>query len=402
MPWEAETLEMKRKEFVKRVLSKEASKSALCREYNISRPTGDKWIRRYQAGESLTDLDKAPHTVANRTDADMEQTIVHYRLKYPAIGAVKLRKMLENEGFTNLPSVRTFNAIFHRNHLITPEASAAAKPYQRFEKAQPNEMWQADFKGHFEMKDHVRCHPLNIIDDCSRFNLCCDPLPGESFADIQPSMIRIFQEYGLPQTFLCDNGNPWGTAQSTGFTRFEVWLMDLGILTIHGRIRHPQTQGKEERFNQSMTRELLKQTEFLNMEDAWQKCQEYRDFYNQKRPHMALNLDTPASRYQPSPRRFPSSIPSWDYPDEYKLHKVKSSGYLTVLGQGYFLSEAFGDRTVALKPSIQPAQFDICYCQFILGRLDVEKRVFVFKKAYLLENDPRKIEVKGDPSLAIV
>lgn len=290
MPWEAKTVEMKRREFVERVLSHEASKTALCREYNISRPTGNKWIRRYQAGESLQDLNRAPHTVANKVSADMEQMIVQYRLKYPAIGAVKLHRMLEDEGYTNLPCARTINAILQRNNLIAPEASNAVKPYQRFEMEQPNEMWQADFKGHFEMKDHVRCHPLNIVDDCSRFNLCCEPLPGESFADVQPSMIRIFQEYGLPKTFLCDNGNPWGTAQSTGFTRFEVWLMDLGILTIHGRIHHPQTQGKEERFNQSMTRELLKQTKFLNMEDARKKCQEYREFYNQKRPHMALNL----------------------------------------------------------------------------------------------------------------
>lgn len=66
------------------------------------------------------------------------------------------------------------------------------------------------------------------------------------------------------------------------FTKFEIWLMDLGILTIHGRIHHPQTQGKEERYNRSMTRELLKQTTFKDFDDAWKKCAEYRRLYNEK------------------------------------------------------------------------------------------------------------------------
>lgn len=379
-----------REEFVKRVLSHEKSKSALCREYGISRPTGDKWIERYLAGNSLENQSKAPFKTVNKTQPDTEALIVDYRRKYPAIGAVKIHRMLQNDGITDIPSPSTINEIFKRNGLISHQASLAAKPFTRFEKNKPNDMWQADFKGNFAMLNGVRCHPLNIIDDCTRFNLCCDPLYNETFEAVKPSLIRIFSEYGLPFSFLCDNGNPWGTAQSTGFTKFEVWLMDLGILTLHGRIVHPQTQGKEERFNGSMTRELLKLTSFKDESDALVKCGEYRDFYNNKRPHHALGLDTPASRYIRSNREYPSKIAEWIYPDGYMLHKVKKTGYISICGQGYFLSEAFGERTVAVRRSEHHNEMiNIYYRNFIVGQIDVDKRVFSFKKAYLIDNDPR-------------
>ena len=271
MPWKERVIETMREEFVKRALAYEKSKAALCREYGISRPTGDKWIARYLNRESLCDQSRAPHTVANKTDEDTEACIVAYRKKYPAIGATKIHRMLQNEGITNIPCPKTINNIFKRNGLITKEASQAALPYTRFEKSKPNEMWQADFKGHFAIENGFRCHPLNIIDDCTRFNLCCSPLGSETYSEVRQHMERIFADYGMPYSFLCDNGNPWGTSQSTGFSRFEVWFMELGILTLHGRILHPQTQGKEERFNGSLTREFLKHMTFENQEDAIKK-----------------------------------------------------------------------------------------------------------------------------------
>ncbi len=250
-------------------------------------------------------------------------------------------------------------------------------------------MWQADFKGNFALKDGNRCHPLNIIDDHSRFNLCCDAHLSETFEDIQPSMIRIFQEYGLPDTLLCDNGNPWGTSQSTGFTRFEVWLMELRVLTIHGRIKHPQTQGKEERFNGSFKREYLKHHEFENQYDAQRGFDEYRDFYNNKRPHHALNLKTPASRYHSSERKYPERIETWEYSSEYTVHRIKSTGFLTLKGQGYFLSEAFGGKEIAIRESGLLGQYTLVYRDFKIARIDPDNRVFTMKKAHRIKGDPR-------------
>lgn len=395
MPWKEKVIVTMREEFVKRVLSHEKSKAELCREYGISRPTGDKWIERYLNGMPLCDQSRAPHIVGNKTDDSIEKFIIDYRKKYPAIGAAKIHRMLLDEGFIDIPCPRTINEIFKRNGLITKEASQAAKPYVRFEKNDPNEMWQADFKGHFLMKNGARCHPLDIIDDCSRFNLCCAPLTGETYIEVKQQMERVFSEYGMPYSFLCDNGTPWGTPQSTGYSRFEVWLMELGILTLHGRILHPQTQGKEERFNGSLTREFLKYETFEDWEDARIKLEKYRNFYNNKRPHFALDLDTPAKHYQPSKREYTHKISEWEYSNEYEVRKVKGSGYITIRNQGYFLSEAFGGKTIAVKVSSKGQHLiNLYFRQFRIGQIDVEKRVFTFKRAYLIENDPRFAEAE--------
>jgi len=390
MPWKEETVTMKREEFAERVLQQEKSMSALCREYEISRPTGYKWLERYKRHESMANQSRAPLQTPNKTMPETEQLILDYRKKHPAIGAVKIKRILENKGHTGLPSASTINAIFKRNGCITKEASQAATPHQRFEKQSPNEMWQADFKGHFRMKDGKRCHPLNIIDDCSRYNLCSDALTGETFEAVKPSILRLFKTYGLPFSFLCDNGNPWGTSQSTGFSRFEVWFMDLGILTIHGRPWHPQTQGKEESFNRSMQRELLRHTDITDLAHAQLAFDEYRRFYNHERPHHALTLEVPASRYEKSRKRLPHKIEDWEYPAGYELRRVKSTGFLTYRGQGYFLSEAFGGKEIAVRESRIPGSISLFYRQFRIGRIDVDRRVFTLKKAYLIEGDPRR------------
>lgn len=389
MAWEERTVEGMREEFVRRVLAQERSKAALCREYGISRPTGDKWIERFQQGDAMSDRSRAPKSVPGRTSREMEREIVRLRQQYPALGAVKLRRIMENSGYADLPCARTFNNIFQRNGLIEQQASQAAAPCQRFEKSVPNEMWQADFKGHFRMENGYRCHPLNILDDCSRFNLCIEAMINETFDAVKPVMERLFRDYGLPFSFLCDNGNPWGTAQSLGYSRFEVWLMELGVLTLHGRPRHPQTQGKEERFNRSFTRECLKGKTFRDKNHAQACFNEYRAFYNDVRPHFALELNVPSSRYEPSTRQMPDKVEDWEYGQEYQLCKVKETGYFSYRGQGFFLSEAFGGKTIAVRDSHLDGQITLVFRQFKIGRIDLLNRAYTFKKAYLLEGDPR-------------
>lgn len=389
MPWKERTVSQMREEFVKEVLAQKKSKSELCREYAISRVTGDKWLKRYAAGECLEDRSRKPKSTPLKTPEAVEALILAYRKEHSAIGAVKIRRILENEGHENLPSTKTVHNILVRNGMVSKEASEAATPYQSFQKEEPNEMWQADYKGHFAMEDGERCHPLNIIDDCSRYNLCSEALRSETFAEIQPVMIRLFETYGLPKILLCDNGNPWGTQQSPGFTHFEVWLMELGILTIHGRPRHPQTQGKDESFNRSMTRELLKQTVIRDMSDAQRQFDQYRDFYNNIRPHHALQLDTPSQHYVRSSREYPSQISRWEYPEGAEIRRVKSTGYFNWDGQGYYLSEAFGGKEIMVQKSKTENCIKIIFREFQIAKIDTEQRGFLFRRAYRLEDDPR-------------
>ncbi len=389
MPWKEKTVEEQRGEFVKKAAMHEKSFSALCREFGISRPTGYKWLRRQAAGEGLQDRSRAPGKRPGKTAAAMEAVILEHRRKEPALGAVKIRRMLENEGYESIPCASTINAVLKRNGCISLEASRAATPYQRFEKAAPNVMWQADFKGHFQLEDGSRCHPLSIIDDHSRFCLNADAKPDERGEGTKSSFIHAFQHFGLPEILLCDNGNPWGTSQSTGYTQFELWLMDLGILPVHIRPLHPQTQGKTERFNRSYKDERLRFYTPKNMEDAQRQRLEYREFYNQRRPHHALGLDVPAQHYEPSCRPYPDKIVPWEYAPGVRLAKVKATGYVTYQGQGYFLSEAFAGRLLALVPSHVDGFLNLIYRDFRIARIDLRERAFVSKRCYRLSDDPR-------------
>jgi len=381
MPWKGQTVEQRREEFVARVLAGAASKAALCREYGISRPTGDKWLARHSAGEGMGDRSRRPFRTPNRIDGAVEAAIVALRRERPAIGAKKLKKMLENQGIA-APAHSTVNAVLHRHGLITKEASAAAKPHIRFEMPVPNRLWQMDFKGHFAMNDAARCHPLTVVDDHSRFCVGLDAHANERFPGVRDSLKRTFEQYGLPDAVLCDNGNPWGTSQSTGYSQCEVWLMDLGILVKHGRIRHPQTQGKNERFNGSLLRECIKERVCDNLPDAQKIFDDYRHFYNHRRPHHALDLNTPAARYSPSNRALPSVIPEWDYGQNAFVRKVKSSGYLTFRGQGYFLSESLADRPVAVIEDAKDL-FLVLYRQFCIAKLSVDNRHLIAKSAFI-------------------
>ena len=106
---------------------------------------------------------------------------------------------------------------------------------------------------------------------------------------------------------------------------------------------------------------------------------------------MSLNLEVPSSRYTPSTRKYSSKISEWEYTDDLKVHKVKATGYITIRGQGYFLSEAFGNKEIAFRESSKGAHLiNLYFRQFRIGQIDIEKRVFTFKRAYLIQNDPRQ------------
>lgn len=380
MPWEERTVEKSRAEFVKAVMKGEDTISALCRVYGISRKTGYKWLQRFEQGEALGNKSRAPFHTPNKTPSEIEQLILDQRNVHVAWGARKLKRVLENQGYEGLPATSTICDILKRNGYISKEESLKHKPYQRFEREQPNELWQTDFKGDFGMQNGQRCHALTVLDDHSRYSLCVDAKDNQRTGSVIESFSRLFQDYGLPTSILCDNGNPWGTSQSTGYTRFEVWLMDLGIITIHGRIMHPQTQGKEERFHRTMDEELLKHVKIIDLTNAQQHFDEFRECYNMKRPHEALGNDVPAKHYKPSMRKMPNRIEDWEYESGCEIRKIKSSGYITYRGQGYFLSEAFGNRQVALKESVENGCIDIHYRNFRIGRINIDERVIVSKR----------------------
>lgn len=373
-------MEGSRKDFIRAVKEGKGTVSELCRELGISRKTGYKWLRRFEDGEELGDRSRAPFHKPNKTPGETEELIVALRERYPAWGGRKIRHVLEMQGYQDLPAASTICNILKRKGLISLEESVRHRPFQQFEMQHPNELWQADFKGNFGMANRIRCHPLTVLDDCTRYSLCVDAKDNQRYHGVRESFERMFREFGLPEKLLCDNGNPWGASQSTGYTQFEVWLMELGILTIHGRPGHPQTQGKEERFHRTMEEELLKHVEIKDLADAQRQFDAFRLCYNTQRPHQALDYDTPEQHYRPSSRRMPERIIKWEYESGCVVRQVKASGYLTYHGQGYFLSESFGEKHVAVRESEENGCVDIFFRGFMIGRIDIEERAVISRK----------------------
>lgn len=211
MPWEEKTVPNTRTEFVHRALEKEISLSKLCLEFGISRKTGYKWIERFQSGEPMDDHSHAPFRMPNKTARDVERTIVELRQVHPAWGPRKLKRRLEDLGRTDLPATSTIAAILKRNGCISAEASQQHKPMRRFARDRCNDLWQMDFKGDVHLTDRTVCHPLTLLDDHSRFALCLEAKENLRGLGVKSSLLRLFGEYGMPKSILCDNGTPWGT-----------------------------------------------------------------------------------------------------------------------------------------------------------------------------------------------
>lgn len=349
MPWSEKDLRKLREEFVRAYTEGKATMTGLCQEYGISRKTGYKWVGRYHEGQELGDRSRRPEHTPTKISPAIEKLIVQARMEHPAWGANKLLKILERQGVPNLPSVSTVGNILRRNSLISPQVSQKHHRYKRFARENPNELWQMDFKGDFLLANAERCYPLTVLDDCSRYSLCLKALPSQRWDGVKQVLTGLFEQYGLPWAMLSDNGPPWGNGQSGGMTKFDVWLMLLDVLPIHGRALHPQTQGKEERFHRTMDDELLSMTRLDDMTDAQQKFDAFREEYNSIRPHQALGYDTPSVCYTVSSRAMPHKLEEPLYDSGVKAYRVRGNGTAKVNGAEYYIGSPMAAHFIAVE-----------------------------------------------------
>lgn len=371
MPWESKTVEEARKEFVI-ATAKTTNFSSLCREFGITRRTGYKWLERAKETERLTDRSHARKNITNKTDGETEAQILSVRANNPEWGGKTIRQFLVNQGCEQLPCVKTVNNILKRNHCIDESESLKRHAFVRFQREHCNELWQADFKGDFPLLDGSRCFPLDILDDCSRYSIAI--FPQNNTQGTRDCFEQTFRNFGMPKAVLTDNGAQFSGFRG-GYTLFERWLMDLDIFPIHGRIMHPQTQGKIERFHRTMKNELLKYNDFADLEDATRQIQCWREKYNELRPHEALGMKCPAEVYVKSEREYPKRIHEYEYSGTYRMVKVNNWGYLRFDSIQVYLSETMGNTMLEIRPG-EADYFDICYRNYRIAQVDaVEQRL---------------------------
>jgi len=369
MPWKERTVERLREEFVLASKERKQSFSSLCREFGITRKTGYKWVQRAQEGDEMKDRSRRPDSTPQKTDCETEKLILNMRKENPAWGGKKIRYKLEQMGYVNLPCVKTFNNILKRNHCIDTAESAKHKPFQRFERERCNELWQADFKGDFPLFDGSRCYPLTILDDHSRFSIAVKP--KSSLSGVKDSFREAFYTYGMPESILSDNGGTFRGLHG-GYTQFERWLMDHNILPIHGRVMHPQTQGKIERLHRTMNQELIMGRQFNTLQEVDACMQEWRRKYNEDRPHEALGMRTPAEVYTPSEREYKEQVPQYEYSGIHHIIKVNNWGYLRYDRFQVYLSETMANVRLEIRANQYGDSFIVCYRNFKIAEIDAD------------------------------
>ena len=375
MAWKDVSVMSQRAEFVELARVEGSNVSELCRRFGVSRKTGYKWLSRYEvAGHSgLADQSRRPLDPAGRTSEEMEQRVLAMRTKHPAWGGRKLRRRLMDLGHSEVPAASTITEILRRHGRLDEGSGAGQANVQRFEHACPNDLWQMDFKGHFPLTRGGRCHPLTVLDDHSRYSLGLRACDNERTETVQRELTEIFRCYGLPRRMLMDNGSPWGDAGDQPWTHLTAWLVRLGISISHGRPRHPQTQGKDERFHRTLAAEVLRDRSFLDVVQAQRAFDPWRQVYNTERPHEALSLAVPASRYRVSPRAFPEKLLPIEYAPDVKVRQASTKGVIKFEARAIRVSQAFAGEPIGIRATGQAGCYAILYAHQVLGQVDLSQ-----------------------------
>lgn len=290
MPWRELSAMDQREEFVRLLLSAGANKSELCRRFGISRSKSYKWLGRYaaQGRAGLADRSRRPRRSPAQTTRAVEAEVLRVRAESNnAWGGRKIARVLKNEGASHVPAASTITQILRRHGKLEQSAPEHPGRPQRFERAQPNELWQMDFKGDFAMA-RGRCYPLTVVDDHSRYALGIQACATQQDLSTRECLIAVFHRYGLPNAILMDNGSPWGDSGGGRFTAFSVWLLRLGVWVTHGRPYHPQTQGKDERFHRTLNAEVLRGRHFIDLAECQRAFDTWRHRYNPASQHPSV------------------------------------------------------------------------------------------------------------------
>jgi transposase InsO family protein len=373
MPFQECSIVSQREEFCRLGRMAGANIRELCRRAGVSPGTGYKWLQRFDLGgaAALTDRSRRPLGSPGQTAPAVEALVLAVRREHPAWGGRKIHRVLRNEGLAQPPAASTITAILRRHGLLDGPRAGLARDFIRFEHPEPNDLWQMDFKGHFGLVAG-RCHPLTVLDDHSRYCLELRALDNERTTSVQDRLEAAFRQYGLPRRILADNGAPWGTGGGPGVhTLLSVWLMDLDVRLIHGRPYHPQTQGKDERFHRTLKAEVLDGRIFHDLDQAQAAFDHWRQVYNTRRPHQALDMNTPASRYSMSRRSMPQTIAPPDYESQAHVRTVAHGGWINFKGRRFNCSQSLGGRKVALRATDTDGLFDLCYRRHVMAQINL-------------------------------
>jgi transposase InsO family protein len=350
MPWLETNVRDQRIQFVLWAQRPGVTMTAACAAFGISRKTGYKWCARQQRAGSVIVLDdrsRRPQRSPTRTSATIAARVCAAR-RETGWGGEKLAVVLAQDGVVVAP--RTIDRIIQR-HGLTRADAAPAPALTRFERRGPNELWQMDAKGAYPLAAGGRCHPLSLIDDHSRYAVGLHALPTLETGRVRQALIWSFEHYGLPDAMLMDHGTPWwSTSGLGGLTQLGVFLIKQGIRVVFSAVRHPQTQGKVERFHRTLGERLRWSGVPHTLVGFHRRFAAFCEEYNDRRPHEALALRPPARVFMASPRAYQSHPRAWEYPAGLTVRQVDANGVVKLKGYNFFVSKALQHEAVGCEP----------------------------------------------------
>lgn len=346
----------------------------LCRRYGVSRPTGYKWIRRFESDglAGLEERSRRPRGCSHETAIEITEAILEMRRKHPYWGAKKLLAVLgARHPRVHWPARSTVCDLLSRHGMIENkrrrnDPGHPGKPTPSM--AAPNDTWCVDYKGQFKTRDGIYCYPLTLTDGCTRFLLGCLGLRSTAHGVAQPVFRRVFNEYGLPRIIRSDNGVPFATTAIGRLSRLSIWWIRLGICPELIEPGHPEQNGRHERMHRTLKQQTARPPAAA-LRSQQRRFDRFRAEFNEERPHEALGQKTPASRYQASPRELPSRLPPIEYPAHFEKRLMSRNGGFRWASKRVPLSHLLEEQYIGLE-EVGDGIWDVYYSHVRLGQMD--------------------------------
>lgn len=377
MPWKECSAMEERMKFVSRLLEGEEM-SFLCREFGISRKTGYKIYDRYrECGlEALTDRARRPFRYGNQLPFQVETAIVALKREKPHWGARKLRELLLRKfpAEVKVPAVSTIHAVLDRHELVQPRKGrrfrAQGTPLSTGR--HPNDLWCADFKGEFKLGNGRYCYPLTVTDHASRYLLMCEALESVREQTAFAAFESLFKQRGLPGAIRSDNAVPFASPHSLfGLSKLSVWWLRLGVSIERIKPGKPQQNGRHERMHLTLKKEATRpaSTNFLQQQARFD---DFRDEFNDERPHEALEMKMPAEIYTPSNRAY-NGLRELSYPFHDRTVLVTACGRICLHNKKVNVSQVFSGQTLGIK-EVEDNVWLVSFMEHDLGYIDLEEK----------------------------
>jgi putative transposase len=373
MPWRHTSPMDQKMQFIADYLRQTLSIIELCELYGVSRKTGYKWIERYlkHGPLGLEERSRQPHASPHQTPSHVVDAFIELRRHHPAWGAKKLLSILQKR-HPNWPlPARSTVCDLLRRHGLVPKTrhrrhiGHPGKPTSQILAA--NDVWSADFKGHFKTGDGLYCYPLTVADGYSRFLLGCQALSSTRVPEATPVCTRSFKECGVPKRLRTDNGVPLATTTLARLSQRSAWGVRLGILPECIAPGKPQQHGRHARMHRTLTAETTRPPAATRRAQP-RTCARVRHACNGERPHDALDRHTPASRDEVSPREMPTQLPPLEYPDRFEVRYVSANGGIRWNHQWVNVSHTCAGAYVGLE-EIDDGIWHVYFGPLKLGRL---------------------------------